>query len=89
MDFKQVPSGAFDSMTLQLDYESLISHVSSLPLWQQVVGGGAIALVLAVVLNVLAQVLLPRDRSLPPVVFDCRDIVDKPRVSRILAFEPF
>ncbi|WFD40855.1 sterol 14alpha-demethylase [Malassezia japonica] len=56
-------------MTLQLDYESLISHVSSLPLWQQVVGGGAIALVLAVVLNVLAQVLLPRDRSLPPVVF--------------------
>lgn len=56
-------------MTLQLDYESLISHVSSLPLWQQVVGGGAIGLVLAVVLNVLAQVLLPRDRSLPPVVF--------------------
>ena len=39
-------------------------------------------------ISLILSITMP-SHSLPPVVFDCRDIVDKPRVSRILAFELF
>ena len=49
--------------------ESLLSQAAELPLWKQVLGGCSILLVLLVTVNVSAQVLLPRNRSLPPLVF--------------------
>lgn len=47
----------------------LVAFVEALPMWLQVLGGLLLAIVLSVVINVLSQVLLPQNKSLPPVVF--------------------
>lgn len=47
----------------------LFATVQALPMWQQVIGVVFLAIFLSVVLNVLSQVLLPHNKSLPPVVF--------------------
>lgn len=49
--------------------ESFLEQATALPLWQQVLGGSVIAVLAFVLVNVLSQILLPRDRSLPPLVF--------------------
>nr|WBV80359.1 lanosterol 14-alpha demethylase [Malassezia pachydermatis] len=47
----------------------LISMLSNLPVWQAALVYGVAGIAVAIVLNILFQVLVPRDKSLPPVVF--------------------
>lgn len=53
----------------------LVSRAAELPLWQQVLGGFVVANVVLVTLNVLWQLLVPRNRSLPPLVFHYYPVV--------------
>ena len=55
--------------------EMLVSRAAELPLWQQVLGGFVVANVVLVTLNVLWQLLVPRNRSLPPLVFHYYPVV--------------
>ncbi|WFD00352.1 sterol 14alpha-demethylase [Malassezia yamatoensis] len=55
--------------------EAIVSRASDLPVWQQWLGSSVVTIALLVALNVAWQLLVPRNRSLPPVVFHYFPIV--------------